>query len=252
MPSRIRCPLILAVLALLAVAPAGAQIPEEFTNLKVLPRDIDQRQLIGIMRNFAGALGVRCIHCHVGESADSLEGMDFASDEKQAKETARVMMRMTSEINDKLLPQIGKESPRQVRCVTCHRRLNKPETLDDVLMTAIDRGGVEDAIEDYRELRELYYGQGVYDFSPGPLNRIAETLARERDDVDGALAVMALNVELHPGIANNHVMIGRLHLEGGDQEAAIAAFERALELEPDNRWARRQLEMVRQAPPPSE
>jgi tetratricopeptide (TPR) repeat protein len=252
MPSRIRCPVLLGALALLAVAPAGAQIPEEFTNLKVLARDIDPRQLIGIMRNFAGALGVRCIHCHVGESADSLEGMDFASDEKQAKETARVMMRMTSEINDKLLPQIGKESPRQVRCVTCHRQLNKPETLDDVLTTALDRGGVEDVVEDYRELRKLYYGQGVYDFSPGPLSRIAETLARERDDVDGALAVMALNVELHPGVANNHAMIGRLHLEGGDKEAAIAAFERALELEPDNRWARRQLEMLRQAPPPSE
>ena len=228
MPPGIHRLVILATLTFLA-APAGAQIPEEFTNLQVLPKDVDPRRLVATMRGFASALGVRCSHCHVGGSADSLEGMDFASDEKEAKKTARVMMRMTGEINEQLLPRIGKESPR------------KPETLNDALAAAIEEDGVAGAIAKHRELRERYYGQGVYDFGPGPLNRLAETLARDRDDVDGALAGMALNVELHPDVADSHLMLGRLHLEKGDRAAAIAAFERALELEPDNRWARRQL-----------
>jgi len=39
-------------------AAASAQIPKEFTNLEVIPKDVESRQLVGIMRNFAGALGV--------------------------------------------------------------------------------------------------------------------------------------------------------------------------------------------------
>ncbi len=237
-----------AALALLA-APTIAQIPEEFTNLQVFPKDIEQRRLVGAMRGFSSALGVRCNHCHVGDSADSLEGYDFASDDKEAKKTARVMMQITREINGKLLPRIGKESPRQVSCVTCHRRLATPETLGEVLSAAVEKGGVAGALDEYRELREEYYGQGVYDFSPRPLNRLAENLARQGDDVDGALAVMKLNIELHPEAVNSHLMLGRLYLAKGDRASAIAAFERALAIEPDNRWAKRQLEMARQAPP---
>ena len=134
-------------------------------------------------------------------------------------------------------------------CVTCHRRLAKPETLDDVLAAAVEKDGVEGALQEYRELREQHYGQGVYDFSPRPLNHLAENLARKGGDVDGALTVMRRNVELHPEAVNSHLMLGRLYFEKGDREAAIAAFERGLEIEPDNRWAKRQLEMARQAPP---
>ncbi len=38
---------------------AAAQIPDKFTNLKVLPKDISKGELVGIMRAFSGALGVR-------------------------------------------------------------------------------------------------------------------------------------------------------------------------------------------------
>ena len=50
----------LAVLVLLS-APLGAQIPDEFTNLKILDKDIGKQQLLGIMKGFSGALGVRCL-----------------------------------------------------------------------------------------------------------------------------------------------------------------------------------------------
>jgi len=53
--------------ALLTASPARAEIPDEFTNLEVLPEDITRGELVSIMRGFAGALGVRCNHCHVGE-----------------------------------------------------------------------------------------------------------------------------------------------------------------------------------------
>ena len=71
------------VILSVAIAPVAAQIPDEFTNLKVLPKEISRRELVSIMRGFAGALGVRCKHCHVGENPDSFEGYDFASDDPE-------------------------------------------------------------------------------------------------------------------------------------------------------------------------
>jgi hypothetical protein len=65
--------------------------PQAFTNLKVLPKEIPRAELVATMRGFAGALGVRCTHCHVGP--DDLQGMDFATDEKPAKQVARTMLR---------------------------------------------------------------------------------------------------------------------------------------------------------------
>jgi hypothetical protein len=49
--------------------------------------------------------------------------MDFASDEKQQKKTARVMMKMVGEINAKLGSELGKPAAdvTQVQCITCHR-----------------------------------------------------------------------------------------------------------------------------------
>ena len=74
---------------LLGAGSASAQIPEEFTNLEVLSEDISRGELVGMMRGFAGALGVRCNFCHVGEDPSNLDNYDFASDEKESKVVAR-------------------------------------------------------------------------------------------------------------------------------------------------------------------
>ena len=78
-----------------------------------------------------------------------------------------------------------------------------------------------------------------------PLNRIAETLSREGGDLDGALVFAKLNVELHPKAAYSQMILGGILLEKGDRAEAIAALERAVELEPENPWAQRQLEATR-------
>ncbi len=80
--------------AVLAALPAAAQIPDQFTNLQVLPKDMKKQQLVDTMRGFATGLGVRCDHCHAGEPTPDLSKMDFASDAKEAKKTARLMLQM--------------------------------------------------------------------------------------------------------------------------------------------------------------
>ena len=65
-----------SVLILVAVGgPAAAQIPDEFTNLKVLPGDIGKRELVNTMRGFAGALGVRWTQCHPGPAPGPWRGV---------------------------------------------------------------------------------------------------------------------------------------------------------------------------------
>lgn len=118
----------LGLVAILATAPAPAQIPDSFTNLKVLPSSIEKRQLIDTMKAFTQALGVRCQHCHVGQG-DDLATFDFASDDKEHKQIARQMLLMTIEINEKFIKKLPAESePRQtVTCMTCHRGEAAPE-----------------------------------------------------------------------------------------------------------------------------
>jgi hypothetical protein len=70
------------------------------------------------MRAFRVALGVQCDTCHVRG--------DFASDEKPEKETARMMIAMTREINAKFTD--GKQ---HVTCFTCHRGAEHPKTAPD-------------------------------------------------------------------------------------------------------------------------
>lgn len=235
-------------MAVLLAAPLGAQIPESYTNLQVLPKDIDRRALVDAMRGYAGALGVRCKHCHVGEHVDTLEGFDFASDDKETKRVAREMIRMTREINETLLPKTGRENLLAVGCATCHHGVEKPQGLRDLLAGELKEGGVDAVGAKYRELHEEYYGKGVYNFGEFTLTSLAEQVARAQRDPATALALLDLNEELHPESAYTHIMKGRILARTGARDDAIGSFERALELKPDNPWARQQLERLKAAP----
>lgn len=98
------------------------------TNLKVLPKNIPPKELMNIMHGFAGSLGVHCTFCHVRN--EQTRKMNFASDEKPEKASARVMMRMTREMNEKYIARIhdpeAKPDEKHVTCGTCHRGHARP------------------------------------------------------------------------------------------------------------------------------
>jgi photosynthetic reaction center cytochrome c subunit len=241
-----RAVVLLAALAL-AAAPAAAQIPERFENLQVLPKDIPRDSLLQIMRAFSFSLGVRCQHCHVGEEGR----MDFDSDDKEAKRTARFMMRMTRDLNANVLAQLADRSdpPVPVRCVTCHRGSPLPRTIDLVLEQAIDTGGVEAAVRRYRELRERTMESGRYDFGETPVNELARRLAATGKTAE-ALALLRMNAEFHPNSGAIDLQMGDVHRARGEREQAIVRYRMALEKDPNNRQARRRLEELGAAPPP--
>lgn len=107
------------------------------TNLQVLPKDWTRQQVVQVMQQFTMGLGVMCNYCHA-EMAGAQPGangqvpLDAASDEKQAKKTARVMMRLANDINSKLDVELGKSTSApngmRVQCVTCHRGSAIPKT----------------------------------------------------------------------------------------------------------------------------
>ncbi len=234
------------VVLMFCVSSASAQRwrwPDKAENLKVMPKDSDARQLRAAMVSFVNALGVRCNYCHVGENGQPLSTFDFISDKKKAKETARIMMRMTHAINNQHLTELNKEHLHEVKCITCHQGQEEPVTLEHVLSKALAEDGVDAAIAKYHELRERYYGGFTYDFREGPLNNIGyELLGKE--DVAGATKIFQLNVEMNPKSANAYDSLGEVQMQAGDKEAAIVSYKKSLELNPDNRNAKQMLEKL--------
>lgn len=123
MAGSLRCssPHLRFIAAPLLVAVAYAQIPatridkkssEVFKNVTVLS-DIPSDQLLPTMQFITSALGVQCSYCHVEEA--------FDKDDKEPKQIARRMMRMTLGINAKQF-----EGHQNVTCYSCHRGSPKP------------------------------------------------------------------------------------------------------------------------------
>ena len=239
--------------ALAAAAPLRAQIPERFENLKVLPEDIPRDSLIQVMRGFAMSLGVRCEYCHVQNppGADGRQTMDWKSDEKPEKEKARFMMRMTRDLNATVLPHVPhrREPAVTVGCVTCHRGLPVPTTLERVLEVALDSGGAPAAIARYRQLREQTMEQGRYDFSEASINELSRRLA-VRGKTAEAVALMEMNAEFHPNSSNVDFQLGELHRARGERDQAIARYRMALEKDPRNQAARRWSSATAKPPAP--
>jgi tetratricopeptide (TPR) repeat protein len=236
--------------------PRGGHDDQPFKNLKVLPKDISQDDLRSTMRAFNQALGVRCIYCHVGEEGKPLDTFDFAADTKENKQIARTMLQMAGDINGKWIAKLapaGKESgeheaPVTVRCATCHHGLAVPRSMQDTFSGLVAEQGVEPAIRKYRELRDTYYGRDSYDFSDAALNDVARSLLGDKKTAD-AIAVLDLNAEFNPKSSMTQALLGEAQMQAGDKEKATAAYQHALELNPQNEFAKRRLAELTGAAP---
>jgi tetratricopeptide (TPR) repeat protein len=236
---------------LLGASVTKAQIPDKFTNLQVLPKDVAKRELVASMRGIAGDLGVRCAHCHVGP--DNLQGMDFASDEKRSKRAAREMLRMAIVIEQTVakLPGHEPEPHPAITCYNCHRGMTRPpRDIRKLLEEAAAAEGMKGALATYERLRQEHYATGRYDFSERSLNSLAQRMLEQQRPED-ARAALELNREYYPSSASVEATFGRLFLASGEKEKARSAFRRALELDPEQHialWGMQQLDAPPKAP----
>ncbi len=94
------------------------------------------------------------------------------------------------------------------------------------------------------DLRAKYYGTGAYDFSPLSLHDLAEWVAHDRNDPDGAISIVNVSIEEDPKDADSFSLLGMLQALKGDKTAAIASNKHALELDPENHRAQELLKAM--------
>ena len=226
--------LMLASVAL-AGSPVRAQIPQKFENLQFFPKDIPRDSLIQIMRGFSFALGVRCQYCHTGGDGISFQGVNFASDEKATKKNARFMLRMVDTVNRVTLAALPQRSdpPVRVACMTCHRGVSKPTTLETVLLETTESQGADSAVKRYRDLREGQMELGRYDFGEITLSEVARKLAARGKNTD-AMRMLELSAEFHPNSPNVDMELGDAYARVGDKDKAIARYRLVQAKQPNN------------------
>jgi len=242
-------PATTVMLVSLAALAAEAQMPDKFTNLQYFPKTISRQELMGNMRGFSFSLGVRCQFCHAGKDGNKLEQMDFASDEKDTKKTARAMLRMVDAINQEYIAKMGRTAPIRVECVTCHHQLSIPKTMNALLAETIDKKDIQAAIALYRDLRKNGLGNGQYDFGETSLNILTESLLKQ-DKAKEAVAIMELNVEVNtPPSGWAYNLLAMSHVANKQVEKARADYQKILELNPQDEWAKKQLEQLNGSKP---
>ena len=242
----------------------GAAAPR---NLQVLPKDTSQQDVVVLMQQFTRALGVQCTYCHVevtpppltaeeaaaaaaaappaagrgrGRGRGAGPQIDFASDDKRQKQTARLMLKLVNDTNATLTSAVHKPSSEIVRvqCATCHRGVTNPAQLSDVLRQTMLGKGESAAVAQYRELRQGYLKSGAYDFREAVLLDLGrESLGTRKPD--DALAWLQLNLEFYPQSVPTLVALAQTHVAKRDQDAAKADLQKALALDPGNAEARR-------------
>lgn len=233
---------ILVVSSLAAAPQPPAQQAWKGKNLQYFAADIARDALIQRMREFSFALDVRCQYCHAGGNGVSFDGVDFASDERPAKRKARAMLKMTDEINNSMLTTVpSRAEPRvEVSCVTCHRGLPLPKTLQTTLWEIVQKDGVAAAVQRYRTLRAEDTLSGRYDFGEWEINELARRLT-EAKDPQAAIAILQMNGQFYPKSADIDFMLGELHLAQGDRDKALARYKLALQKNPNHQGAKNRI-----------
>ena|SRR5687768_3331013 len=250
----VRIPLRIASLALVFAAPTlPAQIPQRFENLQVFPRDIPRDTLVAIMRGFTASLGVRCTFCHLErEGAAQAAGggggggglnLNFASDSLANKRKARWMLHMTDSVNTRLASLPGRDEPAtNVNCMTCHRGMSKPMTIQQVVLSTTRRQSVDSAIARYRLLRNDM-AAGRFDFREQPVAEVAQQLSAEGRH-DDALKLLQMLQEFHPNSVNIDLQLAETYIAKGDRDAGIARLRAVLAKNPSDRRAQQRLQQL--------
>jgi CubicO group peptidase (beta-lactamase class C family) len=111
------------------------------------------------------------------------------------------------------------------------------------MLQTYERSGIGAAIQQYQNLKKLR--PTLYNFAVGPLNSLGRYLTRN-DHASDAVRVLQMTAAAYPSSAETFDLLGGAHEKAGDQVQAIAAYERAVELDPKQEHAAESLKRLRE------
>ena len=152
------------------------------------------------------------------------------------------MMKMTGDVHSDLKKMKLQGTHRvTVGCITCHHGRPTPATLVEELGWTYETSGIDSTVAQYQALRTRFYGRNAYDFGEGSLIDLGESLS-DKGKHEDAIRVNQLNVEQNPNSARAQDGLAEAYAAAGQKDQAIAAFKKALELDPKDRMAQHRLE----------
>jgi tetratricopeptide (TPR) repeat protein len=198
------------------------------------------------MQDVAQALGVKCEYCHARMGGQpAADRQPAISPSRSRYEIAKAMIAMTRDLNAQVIAATGKgaNEATRVNCITCHRGVAIPGQLSDILARTAVEKSPDAAVAQYRDLRAQYYGRQSYDFGEETLFTAAEKVLRVKPA--SAIPLLRLNLEFYPNTVRNYARIAFAYTRDLDDDSAIAALEKALEIEPENGAIRGQMEQLK-------
>jgi tetratricopeptide (TPR) repeat protein len=117
----------------------------------------------------------------------------------------------------------------------------RPQSTADVLADAYRKGGVQNAITQYKEMRTRFENAGMLDFRPEAVTAFTRTLAQDSTKRADAITLQKMNLENYPQSAGAHFGLGELLLAAGQKAEALAEYKKVLELQPNNRQAQQRI-----------
>lgn len=234
----------LAIVPVVGVPHAGAQPATQAPATQApAPTAATTPNIVAVvdqMRIFSEALGVECVFCHV----DGPNGrLNYRSEGNPRKQVARSMIALTADINKMVGLGHGDTPATPVTCRTCHRGVPNPRPIADIVRRTVEHEGGLAAAAEYRRLRQTFFGAEAYDFREDTLLGTVQRFIDGRPD--DAIELLKMNLEFHPQSSRGYSTLAYAYTRRRDDASAIAALERALELDADNNTARGQLEQLR-------
>ena len=100
---------------------------------------------------------------------------------------------------------------------------------------AIINSGINAGIAKFQALKSD--NQNTFKFSENDFNNLGYNLIN-RGDIDAAVEVFKMNVEMYPESANAYDSLGEAYMKAGNKKNAIINFKKSLELDPQNENAK--------------
>jgi tetratricopeptide (TPR) repeat protein len=121
----------------------------------------------------------------------------------------------------------------------------KPERIEEALQRSLP-SGIDATLAAYK----TYVAEPTHRFLSDPearVNALGYTLITTRR-LPEAIIIFEVNARTHPHSANAYDSLGEAYADARDKQHALAAYQRSLELNPENANAREMMKKLKNAP----